>query len=327
MATATIHTDNMVCPECNRHIIREDYYAEGGMCRQCYRTWYAKCRDCDEVFRRADPEPGREYDRIAYYHQPGNLYCPECRAHPFNRMIGDECEGFYDWNTYFEIAENSEGVNFGCNFDCKGKCSGTRGKVDVEWYGKTKRACCNACVEEKGYLKVVPSEAIETLEEVWNEEDGFWSSEGCKLPIKYRSHTCNGFVCDKAKKSRHFDRKSYWDYRVAHDQAITSAKLERCEQDLQSGDPEKIKWATMRLESHSLTQSQTAGHKLRREQSAIRRKALQAAEVAMYGELGYVDEVEDTAYWLALSEVQSMERLLYWEEAGRPDPMTLVTIS
>lgn len=160
-------TDEQVCPECDEWV----EYCECGNVVECY--------DCGEYY-----EAAKMHGKV----------CPDCHKTRFSCMVRSEPWMVTDWAAWTEYAEHVKSVDFGCHFDCDGKCACSRDDRDMaDWGGK--KACCVGCASNKGYLDCIPAEALELVESLYDDEDGFWRPGGCTLPHEYRSHTCLNYTC------------------------------------------------------------------------------------------------------------------------------------
>ncbi len=98
----------------------------------------------------------------------------------------------YSWAEWAEIADLTGEIDFGCDFDCNGRCKSTKNAPPSRL---TERGCCVHCANCAGYLKEVPIEAVEELEALFSDADGFWRPDGCVLPQAWRSSTCLEYYC------------------------------------------------------------------------------------------------------------------------------------
>jgi hypothetical protein len=89
-----------------------------------------------------------------------------------------------------------EQINFQCNF-IDGRCANYR-------KGNSRsKCCCGGCYPAKGYLYnsfVYPDGGEfwkENYSKLFKRDIGFYRPEtGCALPRKFRSTTCNFYICD-----------------------------------------------------------------------------------------------------------------------------------
>ena len=113
------------------------------------------------------------------------------RERVFSNLVNAR-QGEYTWVEWFEIAAQLEGVDFGCRFDADGCSKRT---------GFDRRACCSNCCNMFGYLKTIPSEALEICLASFKRGNGFWTPQGCVLPWKYRSSTCMSYRCPRVREN------------------------------------------------------------------------------------------------------------------------------
>jgi hypothetical protein len=109
-------------------------------------------------------------------------------------------------NAKKEFIKEIEGVKFNCNFDCNG-CAKTKDlKVGdrVSIYSKEK-GCCTDCYNALGYIRHQPTDEeykIYTRLFKNNNQDGFWTPNGCSLPRELRSVICLSYSCYDSQVSR-----------------------------------------------------------------------------------------------------------------------------
>lgn len=58
------------------------------------------------------------------------------------------------------------------------------------------KCCCNRCWKHAGYLKDdILLAPLSVYRNAWSKRNGFWSSQGCRLPAELRSIICLRFTC------------------------------------------------------------------------------------------------------------------------------------
>lgn len=93
---------------------------------------------------------------------------------------------------------------------CNGKCSSCWDSV---------KRCCNNCEKYGGYYhftnsaldfvtiskltKKTPIEIFNYLDKLFDEENGFWGENGCKVPREMRSFTCITYLCYNQAQRNH----------------------------------------------------------------------------------------------------------------------------
>jgi hypothetical protein len=95
----------------------------------------------------------------------------------------------YTWVEWFEIVEFIKEVDYGCQFDGNGCCQ--------EFSHRDPMNCCSGCNGTFGYWAVIPPEAVEEVEAIFDDKTGFWRPGGCILPTEYKSAVCLNFQCDQ----------------------------------------------------------------------------------------------------------------------------------
>jgi len=91
----------------------------------------------------------------------------------------------------------TEFVDYQCGFDASGLCACKRkrlgsGAVTI----KDKQCCCTLCAARCGYIDYIPSvHAAQEIAKLYSVRNGFWTTNGCSLPRKYRSSTCLTHQC------------------------------------------------------------------------------------------------------------------------------------
>ena len=106
----------------------------------------------------------------------------------------------YTWAQWSEIVDLLGQIDYDCQFDCDGSCKTTRDDADYhKYYDKPApehRGCCDGCADMRGYGVVVPPEAVAEVEALFDDKDGFWTPNGCRLPPEYKSLTCWTHHCN-----------------------------------------------------------------------------------------------------------------------------------
>lgn len=109
----------------------------------------------------------------------------------------------YTWAQWSEIVDLLSQIDYDCQFDCDGSCKTTRKEARIaEYYGRDDlstpktRGCCEGCADMRGWGVIMPPEALEEVEALFDNEDGFWTPSGCRLPPEYKSTTCWTHLCN-----------------------------------------------------------------------------------------------------------------------------------
>ncbi len=84
-----------------------------------------------------------------------------------------------------KIIELYKSTDFKCEINGK-KCKKIK---------KQKMLCCKDCNTTIGYKKFIKKSQIEEIAEKYNTETGFWTENGCSLPIEHRSLICLSYYC------------------------------------------------------------------------------------------------------------------------------------
>jgi len=127
--------------------------------------------------------------------------------------------------TPIELREMRKMIN--CSFDKGGSCEGSMYHKNTIGYTfiQEGKGCCNFCKIRGGYFKYYETFGYEGCKKVygWDEENGFWTPKGCRIPWHKRSWTCKTYVCDivfynmssykQNKYNRLFKKahKKYWE--------------------------------------------------------------------------------------------------------------------
>ncbi len=181
MTTATIETDARVCAVCTGRFAQRDV-AGDDICNDCFDT-HSLCFDCGGWFN---------------FNDLRHDMCPTCSVGRIGHRASKGGPNGVSWADWAEIADLASEVDFGCDFDCNGKCKSIR-RGDFNCKGGHK-ACCVECAGNIGYLEEVPDDAVETIEALFDDNDGFWHPDGCALPHAWRSSICLGHYCSRPDK-------------------------------------------------------------------------------------------------------------------------------
>jgi len=104
------------------------------------------------------------------------------------------------WSQYAMVTDLIEQVDFGCNFE-NGRCNPKRFNLSKHNISKNgfSPCCCTGCASNwnsPGYIDQIPVNKTEEIMSYFDARKGFWRpGKGCILPRKYRSWTCNTFIC------------------------------------------------------------------------------------------------------------------------------------
>jgi hypothetical protein len=121
-------------------------------------------------------------------------------------VTGKNCGSIFHRNDIQNLKKLTSLMDYDCRFNKKGVCKHNKGSNNI-------MCCCGGCKGSIGYLLVIPYEDIKIYAEKFDEETGFWRTDGCSLPREFRSGVCLGHHCKTKLTDAELDLIDLlWDY-------------------------------------------------------------------------------------------------------------------